>query len=67
MEHSTPLLAGSNPASPVPVIAEGEQKSKGRLTLGFVIMLTDVSAGAGRSVRLDTVATPSSSPSFYTQ
>ena len=48
-------------------MAEGEENRGGKPTLGFVIMLTDVSAGFGSAARLDTVATPSSSLSFYTQ
>jgi hypothetical protein len=67
MECSTPLTAEASPASPVLSIAEGEENRRGKPTLGFVIMLTDVSVGAGISVRLDTVVTPSSSLSFYTQ
>ena len=52
--------------SPVLAIAEGEENSRVKPTFEFVIMLTDVSAGAGRLARLDTDATPSSSLSFYT-
>lgn len=63
---SAPLLAGASRASPVPSVArEAAHKAVTKLTLGFVIMLTEVSPGAGRSVRLGTVATPSSSLSFY--
>ena len=37
-----------------------------KLTLAFVMMLTEVSVGANIAVRSGTVATPSSSLSFYT-
>jgi len=45
---------------------QNELKGETKLTLALVTMLTEVSAGAGRSVRLGTVSTPSSSLSFYT-
>jgi hypothetical protein len=54
--------------------SQGKKRKEGRKecgggtmpTLAFVMMLTEVSVGASRSFRSDTVATPSSSLSFYT-
>jgi len=45
-----------------------QKKRKGgsKLTLGLVTMLTEVSVGAMRSVRVGTATTPSSSLSFCT-